>query len=382
MAVQFSNRIGRLSSNAIRDILAVINQPGMVSFAGGLPAPESFVSTHDFRVDPDYLQYGASAGEPALRERVARDLASRGLKVTPEHVLILSGSQQGIDLVAKLMIDEGTPVAIESPTYLAALQAFDLFGASYRHFEAQSAQSLLKGEASALLYTIPTFQNPTGYSYTRAQRVALADTCDQLGCVLFEDDPYRELAYEPIERTPVSAFVQSTSWVYQSSFSKTLAPGLRLGYLVCSEDLFPNLLRLKQAADLHSNRIAQQFVIDNYDHALGSERLARVCALYRRKRDTFHAVLTEHFADLAKWDCPQGGLFFWLRLNDASLDTDQLLRQSVNEGFAFMPGRHFFDPTSPNANQASIRLNFSHANEVQVQRCVATLARLVRGLSS
>lgn len=378
MAAQFSSRIGRLSSNAIRDILTVIDQPGMVSFAGGLPAPESFVRTEDFQIDPGYLQYGASAGEAKLRDRVAQDLLARGLTVSSEQVMILSGSQQGIDLVAKLMIDDGTSVAIESPTYLAALQAFDLFGAKYQHFSPTSAHTLLESTAPALLYTIPTFQNPTGYAYSRQERMALADTCDQLGCVLFEDDPYRELMYEPCERTPISAFVQNTSWIYQSSFSKTLAPGLRLGYLVCSEDLYPDLLRLKQAADLHSNRIAQQFVIEHYDTALGNERLARVCDLYRDKRDRFHAALIEHFTDLAQWDSPQGGLFFWLRLNNASIDTDQLLKRAVTEGFAFMPGRHFFDEQSPNKQTGAIRLNFSHASDEETQRCLAILARLVR----
>jgi len=298
--------------------------------------------------------------------------------VSSEQVLILSGSQQGIDLAAKLMIDNESLVAIESPTYLAALQAFDLFGASYQHFAPGSAQTLLNIAAPALLYAIPTFQNPTGYVYSREERVALAKTCDQWGCVLFEDDPYRELVYEPCERTPVSAFVQHTSWIYQSSFSKTLAPGLRLGYLVCSEDLYPDLLRLKQAADLHSNRIAQQFVIEHYETALVGDRLAQICDLYRDKRDRFHAALTEHFTGLAQWDCPQGGLFFWLRLNNASIDTDRLLQQSIAEGFAFMPGRHFFDSNSPHQQPAAIRLNFSHASDEQIQRCLATLSRLVR----
>ena len=371
----FSQRANNLHASPIRDILSVIDRPGMISFAGGLPSPESFPALDLGRVPAQWLQYGPSEGEPALRERVAAELAALGLACTPGQVLILSGSQQGIDLVAKLFIDPGTAIAVESPTYLAALQVFRFQGARFLALDPKRAVPWPTAVAHpAFAYVIPTFQNPTGRCYSAAERDALAAACDDQGVVLFEDDPYRDLAYVPCERTPVCARLRRAPWIYQGSFSKTLAPGLRLGYLAASAELMPYLIRLKQAADLHSNRISQWIVLQQLCDSKRQQRLARNLAGYRRKRNAFAHSLERHFSELANWETPGGGLFFWLTLM-RSVDTRTLLPKAIERGVAFMPGE-FFYPELPECS-GTLRLNFSHASVADVDRGLAILAQVL-----
>ncbi len=313
---QFSKRISNLHSSPIREILAVIDQPGMVSFAGGLPSPDIF-PTFDLHDMPQAtLQYGASEGEPQLRDHIAADLQAMGLEVKSDQIIVLSGSQQGIDLVAKLFIDRGTYVALESPTYLAALQVFRFFGMRAVTLDAEAPEQVLalSKHKPSLVYVIPTFQNPTGMCWSRQQREHLATTADDSGVVIFEDDPYRDLVYEPVDHTPVCAHLRRASWIYQGSFSKSMAPGLRLGFLAASPDLVPWLVRLKQATDLHSSRVSQWLVLNQLRDPTRESQLKALALCYRVKRDYFQKVLLQHFNDLATWHVPKGGLFFWLRL--------------------------------------------------------------------
>jgi DNA-binding transcriptional MocR family regulator len=326
-------------------------------------------------VPRSYLQYGPTAGDATLRAYIAEDLAAIGLRCSPEQVLILSGSQQGIDLVAKLFVDSGTPVAVESPTYLAALQVFRFFGAQFAPFRTDAPDKSWTTSAPALVYAIPTFQNPTGRCYSADERDAVARACDRHAVPLFEDDPYRDLVYDACERAPICGRMERASWVYQGSFSKTLAPGLRLGFLVSSPDLTVHLTRLKQAADLHSNRISQWLVLQQLRSPQRAERLESVVSLYRRRRDYFAEALHRHLASVATWEVPPGGLFFWLRLNKAR-DTRAVLSEAIRHGVAFMPGEPFF-PENPNSCGA-LRLNFSHAAEADTERGLATLAQLLR----
>lgn len=372
--LRFSRRAARLEASPIREILSVIDRPGMISFAGGLPAPETFPAMNLADVPAKWLQYGPSEGDPELRQCIAEQLCGLGLKCTPEQVLVLSGSQQGIDLVGKLFIDQGTPVAVESPTYLAALQVFRYFGAAFTPLDPQVPGAGFSAEQRpAFAYAIPTFQNPTGRCYSAAEREALAQACDAFDVPLFEDDPYRDLVYDEVDRTPICARLKRASWVYQGSFSKSLAPGLRLGYLVASPDLMTPLVRLKQAADLHSNRISQWYVLGQLRDPARQQRLACIVDIYRRKRDHFARELERHFGNLATWQVPAGGLFFWLELRE-KIDTRTVLPQAIQHSVAFMPGEPFF-PERPVASGA-LRLNFSHADAEQVSRGLATLARL------
>ncbi len=375
-AQRFSRRVEDLVASPIREILAFIDRPGMVSFAGGLPAARTFPSFDAGTVPSEWLQYGPSEGEPVLRQRIAAELVALGLRCAPEQVLVLSGSQQGIDLVAKLFIDAGTPVAVESPTYLAALQVFRFFGARFVAFDAARPDALrAPGAAPAFVYAIPTFQNPTGRCYDAPERAALARACDETGVVLFEDDPYRDLVYDACERTPVCARVERASWIYQGSFSKSLAPGLRLGYLAASPDLLVPLTRLKQAADLHSSRVSQWLVLEQLDHPQREARLAGLARDYRARRDAFAALLVRHLGGLASWDLPPGGLFFWLELA-RPIDTRTLLPRAIAQGIAFMPGEPFYPGPAPTFGR--LRLNFSHADEREADRGLRTLAGLLR----
>ena len=330
--VRFSSRVARLHGSALRTIFNAIDSGNIISFAGGLPAPDSFPDFEEGFLEqiPDVMQYGTSAGEWPLRQRIASKITQSGLAVSPEQILILSGSQQGIDLVAKLFIDFGTEVAVESPTYLAALQVFTFFGARYRSFRPGCSSDLeLLGKPS-LLYTNPTFQNPSSAVYSHEERLALAEYCDSNATVLFEDDPDRELVYESCETTPVCAHIESSSWIYQSSFSKSLCPGLRLGFLASSEDLVEPLLHLKQAADLHSSRISQALVMQALQSTDADDRLTHNIALYRELRDHFNECLVAEFGGIADWSVPAGGLFFWLQLKPGIVvDMANLLKASL-----------------------------------------------------
>ncbi len=362
----FSHRVAALRPSPIREILGVVDRPGMVSFAGGLPATDTLPHPR-VDLDPTTLQYGPSEGDPALRAVVSENLRGLGIDAPPERVLILSGSQQGIDLVAKLFVDPGTPVAVENPTYLAALQTFRFHGAAFTDLDWTDTP------AAPLTYVVPTFANPTGRCATTAERDALARACTDGGVTLFEDDPYRELAYGPCDRTPIAARMRGGSWIYQGSFSKTFAPGLRLGFLAASDDLFPRLVMLKQAVDLHSSSLSQKIVLDAITAGTWPGRLTDLAAFYRRRRDTFDAALHRHFDGHATWSTPDGGLFFWLRL-DRPVDTRTLLPEAITRNVAFMPGEEFY---AGEPRLGTLRLNFSHADADATERGLRTLADLL-----
>ncbi|NML25130.1 aminotransferase-like domain-containing protein [Zoogloea dura] len=371
--LSLSARVHDLHPSPIREILAVVGRPGMISFAGGLPAAETFPRL-DGTSPTDALQYGPSEGDPALRARIADELAGLGLDCAPERVLVLSGSQQGIDLVGKLFIDPGTPVAVESPTYLAALQVFRFFGARFQPFSSTTVSAAaLRDGRPAFAYAIPTFQNPTGHCYGDTERARLAAACGEAGVPLFEDDPYRDLAYDTVSRRPVCADLKGSPWIYQGSFSKSLAPGLRLGFMTASEEFFTLLVRLKQAADLHSNRLSQWLVLQQLESAGRGARMEKLVAFYQRKRDCFAAALDKHFGGLADWQAPSGGLFFWLRLRHP-IDTRSLLPLAIERNVAFMPGEAFY---AGEPELGTLRLNFSHASEEEIDRGLGVLAELV-----
>ncbi|HEY1900306.1 MAG TPA: PLP-dependent aminotransferase family protein [Steroidobacteraceae bacterium] len=365
-----------LHASPIREILSVAQRPGMVSFAGGLPAPETFPAFSPASFPADMLQYGSSEGEFELRKHIAQDLEEIGLSCSPDQILILSGSQQGIDLVAKLFVDPGTQVAVESPTYLAALQVFRFFGAEFQCLDPELPGSPWPiAQRPSFAYIIPTFQNPTGRCYSSDERDAFAQACDAQYVTLFEDDPYRDLVYNTCDRRPVCARLRRASWIYQGSFSKSLAPGLRLGYLAASVDLMAYLMRLKQAADLHSSRLSQWLVLEQLRDPGRIARLAGLVNIYRQKRDFFAAALERYMGKRATWEIPPGGLFFWLTLA-SPIDTRNLLPRAIERGVAFMPGEPFYP--DPEQNFGTLRLSFSHTDEQQTERGLAILAALLQ----
>ncbi|QLI81762.1 PLP-dependent aminotransferase family protein [Chitinibacter fontanus] len=373
----FAKRIDRLKPSLVREILAAAQAPGVISFAGGLPAAETLFQPElsELKLPASIWQYGASEGESVLRDLVAQRANRLGLACRPDQVLILNGSQQGIDLVAKLWVEETTKILCESPTYLAALQVFDLFGASFESSQADwLSPTDIEASQADFAYLIPTFQNPTGRCYSTEQRQLLAQAFDLRRMPVFEDDPYRDLAFDGPAPAPLVSHLQSVPWVYQGSFSKTLAPGLRLGYLIAHPDLIVPLTRLKQAADLHSNRLSQAIVTHVLANGTLDKHIADLLPIYREKRDLMHQVLTEQLAEKAYWHKPAGGLFFWLELK-RDCDTHYLMQKALALGLAIMPGDPFY-PAKPQQT-CTLRLNFSHSSLELIEEGVNRLARLI-----
>lgn len=378
----FSERVSRLKSSLIREILAAAQRPEVMSFAGGLPA-EAMLPKVDWADMPLSLgQYGMSEGEPALREALAAQARALGLDCTASQVLVVSGSQQTLDLAAKLYIDKGTEILLEAPTYLAALQIFQLFGADCLTVPQEAdgpnlaqLRSRLEQHRPAFIYLIPTFQNPSAVRYSEAKRAAVAALLDEFGVTLIEDEPYRELTFDGGSAKPIAGRLKKASWIYTGTVSKTLLPGLRVGYLIASPDLFPHLLKLKQSADLHTNRIGQWQALQWIGSEKYQQHLSELRGFYRKRRDAFQSVLERHFSDLADWNMPQGGLFFWLTLKQP-LDTRTLLNEALANDVAFMPGEPFFP--EPDKNLGHLRLNFSHIDPARLDEGLKRLAAVVR----
>jgi DNA-binding transcriptional MocR family regulator len=378
----FSERITRLKSSLIREILAAAQRPEVMSFAGGLPAQQMLPHTDWTEMPRGIGQYGMSEGEPELREALAAEARAIGVPCEASQVLIVNGSQQTLDLAAKLYLDKGTEILLEAPTYLAALQTFQLFGAECLTVPLQAEgpdlialRQRLEQHKPAFAYLIPTFQNPSAVRYSEARRDAVAALLDEFGVTLIEDEPYRELNFDGGSATPIVSRLKKASWIYTGTVSKTLAPGLRVGFLIASADLYPYLLRLKQAADLHTNRVGQWQALQWIGTERYREHMAGLRDFYRQRRDAFEAALQEHFSDLAEWNSPQGGLFFWLTLKQR-FDTRTILNAALAKDVAFMPGEPFF--TDPDANPGYLRLNFSHIDPSRLDEGLQRLAAVIR----
>lgn len=378
----FSERVDRLKSSLIREILAAAQRPEVMSFAGGLPAESMLPKVEWAEMPVSMGQYGMSEGEPALREAIAAEARALGVDCSASQVLIVSGSQQTLDLASKLYIDRGTEVLLEAPTYLAALQVFQLFGADClavpQETDGPSLDALrqrLERHQPAFAYLIPTFQNPSAVRYSEQKRDGVAALLDEFNVTLIEDEPYRELVFDAGSARPIVSRMRKASWIYTGTVSKTLLPGLRVGYLIATPDLFPYLLRLKQSADLHTNRIGQWQALQ----WLGSEQyqahLGELRRFYQLRRDAMQDALQTHFGDLADWQLPQGGLFFWLQLK-RPVDTRTLLKPALAQDVVFMPGEPFF--VDPEQNLGYLRLNFSHVAPERLHEGVRRLANVIR----
>ncbi|WP_414159663.1 PLP-dependent aminotransferase family protein [Pseudomonas sp. BNK-45] len=378
----FSERVSRLKSSLIREILAAAQRPEVMSFAGGLPAEVMLPKVQWQDMPLSMGQYGMSEGEPQLREALAAEARKLGVACEASQVLVVSGSQQTLDLAAKLYIDKGTQIMLEAPTYLAALQIFQLFGADCLTLPLEAdgpdlaqMRANLEQHRPAFVYLIPTFQNPSAVRYSESKRAAVAALLDEFGVTLIEDEPYRELTFDGGSATPIVSRLQKASWIYTGTVSKTLLPGLRVGYLIASPDLFPHLLRLKQSADLHTNRVGQWQAMQWIGSRQFQEHLDALRSFYRQRRDAFQVALQSHFADLADWQVPEGGLFFWLSLKQP-LDTRTLLKSALEQDVTFMPGEPFF--SEPERNHGHLRLNFSHIDPARLDEGLKRLATVIR----
>ena len=405
---QLARRAERMNPSVIREILKVTERPGIVSLAGGLPSPDSFpveamreATARVLRDHPrEALQYAASEGFGPLREWVAQEMAAQGLSVDASQVLITTGSQQGLDLVGKVLIDAGSTVAVESPTYLGALQAFAPYepgvvtvpcdddgplpeglgiaidGAAPAASGATGDRGLRSGEPlprPRFLYMLPNFQNPSGRCMSERRRAAVVDAARALGVPIVEDNPYGDLWFDAVP-PPSLASRWPEGTVYLGSFSKVLAPGLRLGYVIAPPALCPKLLQAKQAADLHTPGFNQRVVYEVIRDGFLSEHVPTIRARYKAQRDAMRAALERHLPAPCRWNVPSGGMFFWVELPEG-VDATALLPRAVELGMAYVPGAAFF-AADPKPN--TLRLSFVTVAPAEIERGVALLGQALR----
>lgn len=387
MSWQLARRAERLNPSIIREILKVTERPGIISLAGGLPAAEAFpidalreATDRVLATAPrEAMQYAASEGFGPLREWVAAEMSQQGLRVEPSQVLITTGSQQGLDLVAKVLVDPGSKVAVESPTYLGALQAFSPFEPEFVSVDCDDEGPLPAALGAArgarFLYVLPNFQNPSGRSLGDARREALLAAARDIGLPIVEDNPYGDLWFDTPPPAPLAARDRDNV-IYLGSFSKVLVPGLRLGYVIAPPALFPKLLQAKQAADLHTPGFNQRIVHEVVRTGFLQQHLPVVRARYKAQRDAMAAALAEHLGPLgARWNAPAGGMFFWVEL-PAGLDAHALLPKAVDAGVAYVPGAAFYADT-PRLN--TLRLSFVTVDAERIRGGVRTIAEVLRG---
>jgi len=389
---QLARRAERMNPSVIREILKITERPGIVSFAGGLPSAKTFPVAEFARACATVLrddaaaalQYSASEGYGNLLEMVAGRLP---WAVDPGQILITTGSQQGLDLVAKVLIDTDSPVMVETPTYLGALQAFTPMEpriVSVRSDESGvDVDDLTRKHVAGtrFLYVLPNFQNPTGRTMVEARRAALVERAAQLGLPLVEDNPYGDLWFDAPPPPPLTAR-NPDGCIYLGSFSKVLAPGLRLGFLVAPKAVFPKLLQAKQAADLHSPGFNQRVIADVMQGGFLDRHVPTIRALYKAQRDAMLAALSREMPGADEedpdqrmtWNKPDGGMFLWARL-PKGMDAIALLPKAVDKGVAFVPGAAFFADTP---DPRSLRLSFVTPSVAEIERGVAALAAAVR----
>ena len=382
MSFQMARRVERMNPSVIREILKVTEQPGIISLAGGLPSPDSFpvqamreATQRVLRDQPHAaLQYAASEGFGPLREWVAAELAAQGLTLDASQVLITTGSQQGLDLAGKVLIDSGSSVAVESPTYLGALQAFAPYEPQIVSVacdtEGPLPQGLAQARGARFLYMLPNFQNPSGRCIGEARRVGLVQAARVIALPIVEDNPYGDLWFDAPPPAPLaSRWAEGT--IYLGSFSKVLAPGLRLGYLIAPKAVYPKLLQAKQAADLHTPGFNQRVVFEVIRDGFLRHHVPTIRARYKVQRDAMRAALERHMPPGCSWNTPSGGMFFWVEL-PTGVDAVALLPRAVQRGVAFVPGAAFF---ASDARANTLRLSFVTASPLQIERGIELLAQ-------
>jgi len=378
-----ARRAHKMNPSVIREILKVTEKPGIISFAGGLPSPKTFpVSAFSaacekvLREDGQAaLQYAASEGYAPLREMVAAMLP---WDVDPALVLITTGSQQGLDLVAKVLVDEGSRVLVETPTYLGALQAFtpmepEIVSVASDEDGVDIADLAAKAEGARFFYVLPNFQNPTGRTMPEERRAALSAEATRLGLPLVEDNPYGELWFDTPPLQPLTAR-NPEGCIYLGSFSKVLAPGLRLGFMVAPASIFPKLLQAKQAADLHSPSFNQRLVAEVIKDGFLERHVPTIRALYKSQRDAMLAAMAREMPAGVEWNTPAGGMFLWVRL-PKGMSAIELLPRAVERNVAFVPGWAFY-ADQPDAR--TLRLSFVTASVEQINLGIAALASAIR----
>jgi 2-aminoadipate transaminase len=386
-----------MGSSAIRELLKLTEKPEIISFAGGLPAPEVFpveeFSAACQRVLRDFgaqaLQYSTTEGFLPLREMIARHTARYGIKVTPDNILITSGSQQALDLLGKIFINRGDRILVESPTYLGAIQAWNAYGAEFiavpmdEHGMRTDALEEAFRSGPKFIYVLPNFQNPTGVTLMDERRHVLIDLAHRYGVPIIEDDPYGQLRYEG-ENLPSVVVLDGQerddggpcyrgNVIYLSTFSKILAPGIRLAWVIAPPEVISKLVQAKQGADLHTASFTQMVAFEVSHGGFLDRHIELIRKVYKERRDVMLAAMDRHFPAEVDWTQPEGGLFLWGVLPDY-LKAADVLRSAVEEKVAFVPGEPFY-PCGGGHN--TMRLNFSNATPENIREGIARLGKVL-----
>lgn len=383
----FSDRATALKSSAIREILKITEQPDVISFAGGLPSPDTFpleriknATEQVLHDDPiAALQYGPTEGYAPLREWVAKRVSRDGATIRPSQVLIVTGSQQALDLLGKALINDGSNVLVETPTYLGGLQSFTQYNPKYISIKSDEL-GLVPGSITdemaslaSFMYLIPNFQNPTGRRLPLERRKQVAEMAKRNNLILIEDDPYGELDYEGNRLPGVYTFAPENT-VYLGSFSKILAPGLRLGYIVAQEELINKLVQLKQASDLHTPSLTQRIAYYAIKDGFLEEHIPVIRKLYESRCHFMINALTKYMPKQVKFNRPEGGMFIWVELPEG-INSTELLAEAVQNKVAFVPGEPFF---ANNMIANCLRLAFVTVPEEKIEKGIKILAKLIK----
>ena len=396
---RFAQRTQRMGSSAIRELLKLTEQPDIISFGGGMPAPDVFpiqeFSEACQRVLVDYgpqaLQYGATEGYLPLREMITRHTARYGIEVTADNVMITSGSQQALDLLGKILINRGDHVLVELPTYLGALQAWNAYGAEYVSVpmdeNGMMTEALEEGLRSGpkFIYVLPNFQNPSGVTLSLERRHKLIELADRYGVPIVEDDPYGQLRYEG-EHLPSVVELDSQyrdncdvcyrgNVIYLSTFSKILAPGIRLAWVVAPPEVIRKLVQAKQGTDLHTSSFNQLVTYEVAKGGFLDRHVKLIRDVYCERRDVMLGAMDAYFPPGVEWTHPEGGLFLWGILPETMSSAD-VLKSAIEEKVAFVPGGPFY---ANGGGHNTMRLNFSYSNPEKIREGISRLGRVISG---
>lgn len=392
----YADRAARMGASEIRELLKLLDQPDVISFAGGIPDPalfpvEAFQHAYGAALGSEAsarqaLQYSLSDGLPELRAWIAGYMGRLGVACDVDNILVTNGSQQALEFLGRLLLSPGDRALVAWPTYLGALQAFNAYEPEYRRLDPRanaSPDAAQGGEPAKFAYIVPDFANPTGETLTLAERRRVLEIATAAKAVVIEDGAYTELRYEGERQPPLIALdaeqaggIDASRVAYCGTFSKTLSPGLRVGWIAASGDLIQKLVLVKQASDLHSAPLNQMAIARVADAAFDAQ-VDRNRAAYRERRDAMLAALERHLPDGFRWSRPEGGMFVWVE-GPSGLDGRALLEQAVRrERVAFVPGQAFF---ADGSGRETMRLSFSLADPAEIDAGVARLAAAIRGL--
>lgn len=395
---RFAHRTQRMKGSAIRELLKLTERPEVISFGGGMPAPEIFpvkqIGEACGRILTNYsdkaLQYGTTEGFNPLREMVARDATKHNFSCEIDNVLITSGSQQALDLLGKVFIDPGDKILVENPTYLGALQAWNAYECSYLAVKSDkygmlpdSLEEELKKNPK-FLYALPNFQNPTGISFSLERRKKVVELADKYGVPIIEDDPYGKLRYEG-DDLPSLAKLDSEmrgqakgkyngNVIYLSTFSKILAPGIRLAWVIGPEEAVGKIAQAKQGADLNTSTFNQLMAYEVGKDGFIDEHVKVIRRVYHERRDVMLDALVEHCPKGVEWTHPEGGLFLWVTLPKGN-DTTELMKEALKVNVAYVPGSSFH-PLGGGEN--TMRLNFSFSNPQTINEGIGRLGKMFK----